>query len=391
MTTPIHWLHVSQRPAQGSKFLKRFATYNYQHTISNQGGFDTASCDIAVRSKSEGQSILNNYLGCFVQIYVDNPCQPIWEGLINRITFNSGGSSYTVSLDEMANRLNCIYTGATNVAAQTVVQNATGSQAIYGIKTAQFEFGADTSLGTGRSVLSQTMLAQKTWPQTSYGQSQGQSNLVHIEFIGIYHTLEWTNRFTGVTTGLSTFTALITGTVALDANGTTFYDNTDTSKIGSNTETYPQQQRGTSIWEIVQKIAECGDSSNYWICGITPTDFNTRKRVFYYQQANSAIEYTCRQSDGLKPRNLYGKPIAPWLIRPDRGIRVVDVISGFMPNQGYADPRETYIQSIQYDANTQKVQWFGADNTTAKAAFMLNRGYKFVSRYFGAPMRTIVT
>jgi nucleosome binding factor SPN SPT16 subunit len=49
------------------------------------------------------------------------------------------------------------------------------------------------------------------------------------------------------------------------------------------------------------------------------------------------------------------------------------------------------IQSIQYNANSQSVQWFGADDTTARAAFLLKRGFKPLSRAFGAPTRTIVT
>src|SRR2546428_254708 len=103
MAIPIHHIHIYQRPAQGSAFLRKHPVYSYQHTITNQGWFDTASCDIAVRSEGEGFNILEAYLGCYVAIYVDNPAQPIWEGLINRITFNSGKASYSIGMDEMAN------------------------------------------------------------------------------------------------------------------------------------------------------------------------------------------------------------------------------------------------------------------------------------------------
>jgi hypothetical protein len=145
--TPVirHYLHVYQRPKQGTSFLRRYLAYNYQHTITNRGGFDTASCDIAVQSENEGQKYLNQYLGCFVAIYVDNPAVPDLGRFINRITFNSGGASYTISLDEMANRVSVVYTGATNVAAETTVVNNTISQAIYGIKQDQIELGVDPS------------------------------------------------------------------------------------------------------------------------------------------------------------------------------------------------------------------------------------------------------
>lgn len=390
MAIPQHRIHVYQRPAQGSNFVKSFPAYNYQHSIISRGWFDTASCDLAVRSEGEGQDILNNYLGAFVAVYADNPAQPIWEGLVNRITFNVGGASYTISLDEMTNRVNVLYTGAANAAAITVFSNDTDSQAIYGIKHEQIEFGGDPSAGTQRAILQATILAQRAWPQKSVSQAQGQTNLVHMELIGIHHTLEWQIPFSAVlATATGTGTTIQALTISL-ANGSTFYDNTNLSLIAGNPATTPDQQRGISTWDRMAKIAETGDGTDYWVVGITPTDRNTGDRVLYYRIANSAIEYTARQADGLRPRNPYGKLIPPWLVVPDRGIRVTDLLVGY-GNFIEGDPRDTYIQGIQYDANSQQVQWFGADDTTARGAFLLKRGFKPQSKSFGAPLRTITT
>lgn len=393
MTIPYHYIHVFQRPKQGTSFIKRYPVYNYQHSIVNQGWFDTASCDLAVGSVNEGNSILN-YIGMFVQIYVDNPVQPIWEGIVNRITFNAGGASYTISLDEMANRVSCVFTGAANVAGQTTVANNTASQAIFGIKQDQIEFGVDTTGGvaTQRGNLRDTILSQRAFPQTAISQPNGQTNLVHLELIGIFHTLEWEKQFTVTTTGNNAANTKINAFLAALANGTTFFDSADTSQVDANAMTVPDQQRGVSTWELFQKIAEAGDATNYWIVGVTPTDPNKKTRVLYYQQFNSVVEYTARQSDALKPRNLYGKPIAPWLIVPDRSIRVTDTLVGF-GSSITNDPRETYIQSVQYDANSQSVNWFGADDTTAQAAFNLKRRFKPLSKNAPnvAPLRTIVT
>lgn len=392
MAIPIHYIHVFQRPAQGSSFIKRYPVYNYQHSIVNQGWFDTASCDLAIRSFSEGNDILNGYLGAFVRIFVDNPVVPIWEGLINRITFNSGGASYTMSLEEMANRVSIVYTGAVNAAAETAVVNNTASQAIYGIKQDQIEFGADPSAGTHRTLLGNVILAQRAFPQTSVSQAQGETNLVHLELIGIYHTLTWEKLFIALTAATSVFSTRITNLLATIANGTTFLDNADASQITANAATTPQQQRGVSFWELFQKIAEAGDGTNYWITGVLPTDPNIGTRRLYYRQFNSTVEYTALQSDGLKPRNLFGKPIAPWLIVPDKAIRVQDTLVGF-GSPISTDPRVTYIQSVQYDANSQQVQWFGTDDTTARAAFQLKRAFKRLSKNMPntAPTRVIAT
>ena len=313
MPIPNHTIHVYQRPKQGTAFIQRHLLFNYQHTITNQGWFDTASCDIAVRAQGNALGILNTYLGCFVAVYVDNAAAPIWEGLINRITFNAGTASYTASLDNMANRVSVVYTGAANAAAETTIANNTLSQSIYGIKQDQIDFGADPSAGTHRVILANVIAGQRAYPQTAITQAQGQSNLVHLECVGIYHTLTWEKLFTGLTAATSTLSGYIIALLGIVANTTTFFNNADTTKVSTNAATTPQQQRGLSYWDRILQIAEAGDGTDYWVAGITPTDRNTGTRRLYYQLGNFAVEYTAFQRDGLKPRNAFGKPVPPWL------------------------------------------------------------------------------
>ncbi len=391
MSIPAHTIHVYQRPKAGTAFIRRHFAFNYQHSIVNNGWYDTSSCDIAVRTQGEAMAILNQYLGCFVAVYVDNAAAPVWEGLVNRITFNAGGAAYTISLDDMANRVSVVYTGAANVAAEDAPINVTNSQAIYGIKQEQIEFGMDTSVGTQRNFLGNTVVNRKAWPQTSVTQGQGQSNFVRLECVGIFHTLEWEKIFTGLSNANTSVYVAITTWLGLVANTTTFFNNADYTRISTaNAMTAPAQLRGISIWERFLTIAEAGDGAAYWITGITPTDRNTGARRLYYQQANFTIEYTAMQSDGLKPRNAFGKLVPPWLVVPDRSIKVTDLLVGF-DSSIQDDPTETYIQRVMYDANSQKVTWFGDDNTSAQAAFRLNRMNKPLSESFGAPKRIIVT
>jgi len=390
MPIPQHYIHVYQRPKQGTNFIRRYPVANYQHTISNQGWFDTASGDIAVQSEAEGQRILEQYLGCFVAVYVDNPAQPIWEGLINRMTFNSGGASYTISMDEMANRVSVVYNSAGNAATQSAVVNNTTSQAIYGIKQEQLELGADPSASTQKTKFRDTILAQRAFPQSSCSQAGGNSNLVHFELIGMFHTLEWEKSFTAAavvgTVANTTISNLLSGL----ANTNTFFDNTNLTQISTNAMSVPDQQRGVAVWDRIMKIAESGDGSNYWVAGITPTNKNTGKRILYYRIANTSIDYRARQSDGLKPRDQFGQLIKPWLVAPDVGMRITDLLVG-QSNNLLTDNNALYIQSIQYNANTQSVQWFGADDTTARAAFLLKRGFKPLGKAFGAPLRPFTT
>lgn len=392
MPVPIHTLSVFQRPKEGSGFIKRSIALNYKHTIAAQGGFDTASCDIAVRSQGEGQDWLNNYLGCFVQAFADDPITPIWEGLINRITLNSGGISYTISLDELANRVTISWSNGSvspDAFAVGTTANSTTSQALYGIKEATIEFGFNKSNTSGHpNALRDTIIAQRAFPQTSISQGGGNTNLVSLEMIGIFHTMEWQLPTAG-TSASQNLDAQVTTIMAALANGNTFFDNSDTSKVIANAILTPSQKRAQSYWETIQKIAEAGDGTNYWVAFITPTDWNTKKRILRYQIQNAATVYTARSRDGLRIRNLYGQIVPPWTVKPDCGVLVTDVLIGFN-SAVTTDPRLTYIFSVQYDANLQTVQYFGADDTTAKGAFMLKRGFKPYGRSFGAGLRTTV-
>jgi hypothetical protein len=384
-----HTLNIYDKPAIGDGFLRRFNVYNYRHTIAAVGGFDTASCDIAIRSREEGQQFLDQYIGNRVAFYVDNPVEPIWEGFINRMTFDAGGVQYTISLDEMTNRVTVTYTdvaaSATN-AQITAAANNTDSQALYGIKQENIDFGYMRA-GTGAVSLRDTVLAQKAYPLSSITRGQG-GGLLHIEMLGFYHTLQWGvyTLTATVTQSLNTMVGLV---LAADINGTTFYNNADTTDIGANATTVnPEHIKRETQWDTLVKFQEMGNGNGYFVLGITPTLFNTGTRRMYYRAANTDIEYTARQSDGLRIRNLYGQLVPPWTVRPDGGIRVSDMLIGW---NGIGDnPAETYIKTITYDANQQTVDYQGDDDTRAEGAFQFARYGRPVGKRFSATVRRSV-
>lgn len=386
----LHALNLYEKPSAGDTFLKRFFVYNYRHKISAVGGFDTASCDIAIGSRDEGQQFLDQYLGNRVAFYVDNPVEPIWEGFINRMTFDAGGIQYSISLDEMLNRATITYTdpaSSATASAITGTANDTDSQAVYGIKQGNIDYGYLRG-GTASTAIRDTVLAQRAWPKSSITRGGG-SGLLHLEMLGFYHTLDW-EILTDTNTVTSTLSAYITLMVGADQNGTTFFDNTDTTGISANTGLSINREhiKRETFWAVYQRIREIGDSSNnYWIVGISPTDLRTGTRRLYYQQANSTIEYTARLSDGLRIRNLYGQLVPPWTVRPDAGIRVTDQLIGW---DGLGDnPTETYILSVDYDANQQTIDYHGDDDLTAEGVFQLKRYGKPIGRRFGAPRRGV--
>lgn len=368
-----HILNLYQKPAIGTACLKSaIPIFNYRHSINAIGGFDTASCDIVVRSRDEGQQFLDQYLGNRVAFYVDNPVEPIWEGYINRMSFNAGGVEYTIGLDGMANRVRCVYSilATSPQTTQSAVTNSTTSQAIYGIKQEQVDLGF-MQAGTGVTILRDTVLAQRAFPKTSILPSQGSGGLLHIECLGFYHTLEWEDFRQGTTGSvqLGNFVDTILGGLV---NGTTFFDRSDVTETDANTNQIDQAHvRGESVWEVMMKIQEFGDTTNYFVLGVTPTLFSTGTRRFYYRAASTTVTYTARQSDGLRIRNLYGQLVDPWRVRPDTGIRVSDALIGW---DGVGDnPTETYIKKIDYDANRQSCIYSGDDDLSAEGVFNLKR------------------
>jgi len=385
-----HTLNLYQKPAIGNGFAKRLPVYNYRHTIDGVGGFDTASCDIAVRSRDEGQEFLDQFIGNRVAFYADNPVVPIWEGFINRMTFSAGGVDYSISLDEMANRVRVVYTtlstdpATTQGAAATTTAKSAYSQSLYGIKQEQIDLGLMTA-GTGVTHLRDTVIAQKALPKSSIKPGSGGGGLLHIEFLGFYHTLMWEDfrQPTAAAVQLGNFVDTIVGGIL---NGTTFFDNSDTSLTIANTNTINQQTlKGETVWDVLKKIQETGNTTNYFVIGISPTDFQLGTRRFYYQIASTDIVYTARQSDGLRIRNLYGQLVPPWTVRPDAGVRVSDTLIGW---NGIGDnPAETYITKIDYDSNQQTAIYSGDDDISIEGAFNYRRFNKSYGKRNGQQRR----
>lgn len=380
-----HTLHLYQKPKLGNDFIRRLPVYNYRHTIAAVGGFDTASCDIAIRSRDEGQQFLDQYLGNRVAFYVDNPVAPIWEGFINRMTFSAGGVQYTIGLDEMANYVVTIYTTSNTSPATTqsaAAQDAT-SQGIYGIKEEQIDLGLMLG-GTGVTLMRDTVLAQKAYPKSSILPGSG-GGLLHIEFLGFYHTLEWENyRETG--TGAVQLGSFVDTIITNLLNGTTFFNNADVTRTIANTNTIDIfTAKGGSTWDTLMKIREIANGAVYYVIGVSPTDFQTGTRRFYYEQASSDIVYTARQADGLRIRNLYGQLVPPWTVQPNAGIRVSDMLIGW---NGVGDnPAETYISKIDYDANRQQVIYSGDDDLSVEGAFNYRRYNKSYGKRNGQQRR----
>lgn len=380
MTIPVHYLHVYQKPAQGNSFMRRYPVINYRHSINAVGWFDTASCDIPVRSIKEGELFLEQYIGNRVAVCVDNPMEPIWEGMITRIAFQIGTVTFTNSMDDMCNRLALTWQNPNLAAPQT--QTSTyldniASQAIYGIKESIVQLNIDhMSSSVRRDAQRALRLAIRSWPLTSsVFNSTGQHGLLKIEMQGFYRTLDWDHYSSALATGANA-DVIVAEIVSNNINSTTFFNDGDSGLINANAAFAMNRNCLAPVtrWQFLQQIQEAGDGVHRWIMGITPTDANTGTRRFYYRQAITTVKYTVRQNDGMGViRSLYGQRVNPWQVVPDGSVRLQDALVGW-DLQG-DDPRVSYLASIQYDAEQQSVAWQSEDNITLDGIFRLSSYY----------------
>lgn len=386
---PVHWLHIYQQPAVGDRFIRSYPAYQYRHKISSSGGFDTMECAIGVTAV-EAERIYEQYIGCRVAVFVDNPVVPIWEGLISRVTYTPGGLSLTRSTDEMYNRLNVRSSHNLNgpLSEQEAGEaNNTDSQIAHGIKMGTFDGGSiwnGTVQTAYMQALRDSILNHQAWPQVSMNFSGNNSvaGFISLECIGFYHTLQWEET---TTQNNSNAGIAINAVLAALVNGTTFFDNSDTTDVSTNTtfNYRPREASAQSAWDLFKTLTEAGDSSgNLWVCGITPTLPLTGTRRFYYRLANTDVAYTARVSDNLRIRNPYGGLERLWTIQPDRGIRINDILIGW--NSVGDDPREMYIETVNYDADKQEIQLRGADDITWEGVFQFRQRNKAYNRRAGA-------
>lgn len=366
-----HTINIYQRPAQGNNFLNRHVALNYRHRISANGWYDTATCDI-VPDADQYNVLLDDYIGTRVAVFGSNPLQPVWEGIVNRISYVQNGVSFSNSLDSMSNAVHVQYTVGAGMVTPAAVTNA-DSIAKFGRKGVVLNWGNTMNI-SGITPYQNTQLALLAWPQKSMVAAPGQANSpLRLELIGMYHTLGWFIQTNSSTVAVNMNTLAGQVSAAAGAASNVWFSTGDLGLIVTNAAASmaPISIQQLTGLEASRKIVETGDSSTQWIFGISPTDPNLRIRRYYYRQANYTIRYTARIRDGLRIRDLYGRLVDPSTVQPDCGIRITDLTTVW---NGVGDnPAETYIESVDYDATSGRVTLVSADDPRIEGQFQIAR------------------
>jgi hypothetical protein len=409
-----HAIHIFQKlPASSSftglGFIKAYNVLNYTHRKIARGGDDSASCSIKC-SRSEGERIFSDFVGNLVQFYVDQaPINPIFEGLITRVTLRTGGVTLTRSTDDMANSVNVVFynndSGASPKTNQTSTVVSQDSIDIYGTKHGTFDAGIHYSAInlTHKTVLRDTLRTVKANPQISVASNDRvEGTIVELEVKGLReYAWNWQNYVstdTTLKTASATFEALtVRSDLALFPSNAAFVYATGVAAsaavegVSTNASfSISQESRsGQTYWQFLQSILEAGDTNVQFVCGITRSNIFNATRYVYYRGANSTVKYTVQAyKDAGRVRNLAGVLIPGYLVEPDAGIQVIDMF----PNWANAgnNPALAYIEEINYDGETGRVQWSSGDNPTLDGQLNGRRYFTKSGELFSAPRRQVL-
>lgn len=405
---PPHIVTISQRPRQGTSVIDQYQCYGYKHSILSTGGFDTASFSLKV-SKAEAEYILDQYMGCVVQINVDDPTMPIFEGYISSITSRPGGLVFTRTLDDMANIVNVTYYNSTSAAVikteQTPIISNAASIAIYGAKELSVDAGIHYSNAdkTHKTVLRNTYHTERAWPllTTTVGAGNGE---LEIEVRGLYDMAwNWGNYVRPSADVVPVFNTLgsvmiNTNIISTSTNNPFIYETTTVISFADYAYTYfslnnsfnidRQSNSGQTYWQYIQSCTEAGEGVRSYVVGITPRDPNRGNRFAYYRPANPVVKYQISPQDP-RLRDLNGAIVPPYLVTPDCGVVFSNMLPGLYTDGN--DPSYAYINAVDYNSETFTAAWQSPSDRTM--AGVLNRKRYFKAQgtgAFGAVVRQVL-
>jgi len=310
-------------------FQERLQTEGESYTVSASYGYD--SCQLTLRGDMD---YLRGWFraGLARDIIWRSPnSRVIWNGYVQSMRLQEGGSSRTKSITQMANRIYYVYssldtsTNPPTVGAQkTITVNNTDSQTVYGVKIETVSGGQITD--TAAAVEAATLLTElsriRIDSQTTFG--SGQPPSLSMTCAGYSHMMDWFNYSQVATSGTDNISTIIGLVLAADPNSVI---STSSTNIDTNTTQAEEYYNGDRpAWRVISDLAARGGAANNrWVAGI----YEGRKLV--YKQAETvdtrwnplaANKYLSYQKNPSDPADMIldeaGREIQPWDARPDR-------------------------------------------------------------------------
>jgi len=320
----------------------------YQHSISAQGGCDSATINLDVKLEDAVQyldSILRH-----VRVY-DQYAQQIWSGYINRVTIDYGSSTTSIGLDNFASR----YVMYNNDVVSATLFDANVASTYADKLRIVTPYATATTAATRTAVLTQQLTlfgAPQVETRTSAETRSSQRCQVTIECLGYYTITNWTaitSAFTpaGVTDTANQINTWITASVATNAYFgigniiTSTGVNIDNTSTWSAYTTYNQllddaYTAGTSTGQVLSYGV---NADGYYTMQISNIN---NKDIHYVKSVGSSKIYSPA-----------GNEIPPTQVLPDRNMAIQELKPLYYVNSPTAYPGYSYINrvSLQIDRN----------------------------------------
>ena len=364
------------------QYQRNWEVENYRHRLSATMGFDTCSFDIH-GTRDEMEEFFFSGLGRQVTRYSNDGGYICWQGQIMSLTLNEPGFQMRVSLDEMFNRIIVRYipidtsTNPPTESAETsttAVNNA-ASQAKYGVKELIYRPAHITRLNNADATQQgDILLGQYKEPRRSGQISSGDNDpKLFIECEGYMHTLDWVVYNQTVSSGTDNLNTLVAAVLATTCGQ--FVASSDTSNsTGLSAQKY--FNRDDTGLTVVQTLASLGDTGlNRWLCNM----FEDRKIVYsqsYDINSNIVSYYRSSQNERQEIRDLFGRIIPPWELRPGKWIRTMDVFPWYpTPATLPEDYTALYIEAIDWsEPDSLQLQGSPGDKLQVILARQANQG-----------------
>lgn len=295
---------------------------SYEHTIVNEGGFESLQVSFRVATRAAAQAYLDRLM-CGV-VATSPRGRTVWEGFVQEATVEIDGTTTTISLADMANQIVVRYkdTAGAQVSGTPVTDAA--SIARYGTKTRLINFATTTpTAATNRAGV---VLKQIGSPRSKQKRSAGSGNpstgyKVTLVCRGWWDTLAWL-----LTASISTSTAVTSAQalaliIAYNAiNG--FFSTDSTNIVATGVSDAETIEDDTTYQDAIATKLASGDSS---LQRVVFGCYEGRRITIRPWAYASPSTYTYVQRGGDPTvRDAYGSVVPIWDVRPDAIVLLPD-------------------------------------------------------------------
>ena len=325
------------------------AVGSYGHTLSAFMGFDSAKASINADANT-AEDWLDDGLGRDI-LAVDSDLGEAFNGFANVVELVFGHVTIRRGpLLDIANRTYSVYRPVDTTVNPPTVGNRTPtvitedleSQARYGIIEQVLSAGQVPQADAEQ--LRDAYLLEHHEPETSQtiSSSPGQPR-VNLDILGYGHWLKAYVYNQVAVSGTTTVYLKLLAVLAADPNGIVSTDYSEVYQNAVLTAAY-ENDDPYGLTLIKEMTALGGPTDQRMLFQVL------EGRKVYFQPQPSIYEYVSLIGDG-RIRDLGGNVVAPWKIRPGKGIKVVDLLPAAVePAVLRDDPRSVFIESVTYDA-----------------------------------------